>query len=88
MNEETIKHLKNSQHWQVFENWAKQHIMDLSYQDDKLLRKSDEKVGEEVKTNLKAAKTLAKIFQPFFEFQTKEDKSTEEIQRAKQKFGL
>lgn len=87
INEETIKKLKQDRHWQEFLEYAVLKIDELDSVSglDKL---DNEQAGQTAKVRQLSLEKVAEIFSPFFKYTQKKERTAEEVNKVKDKYGL
>ena len=88
LSDEFIKKLKDSPDFVQLQAYIISKIAELRDGNENLLTLSDSLAGEEIKTNIKAAKKLEEILSPFMDYREKKEPTEEEINKAKGKFGI
>src|SRR3989304_4953250 len=88
LSDEFIKKLKDSPDFVQLQAYIISKIAELRDGNENLLTLSDSLAGEEIKTNIKAAKKLEEILSPFVDYREKKEPTEEEINKAKSKAGL
>lgn len=87
LSPEVIKRVKDNPDYQEVFEWMGEVIETLQ-SDDHLLELSNDRAGEEVKSNIKARKKLEEFLSPFMTFREKPEQTIEQVRAAKKRAGL
>lgn len=87
MSDEFIKKLNDNPDFTIFKKWLMGKIEELDSVID-LDSLSNNEAGEEAKVRHKALNKLYEILSPFINVREEKEKSTEEIHKAKKRFGM
>ena len=87
LSQEVVRKIKDNTSYVEFQ----QHIAEEVDKLDSIAGLEDmsnERAGQEVKARARAAQILREILSPFFEYAEKQPPTKEEVEKAKNKFGL
>jgi hypothetical protein len=87
MDKDLIKQIKDSPYFEQLQEYINSKINELNSLDG-LEGLSNEQAGEEAKARVLALNKLWEILKPFIEQREKREPTTEEIQKAKEKYGV
>jgi hypothetical protein len=87
MNEDTIKKLKDNRDFKEFQAWIIEKISDMDSVEGLSLLSNDA-AGEEAKVRQKTKEKLIEILSPVLNLPEPKEPSIEEVQRAKNRYGL